>query len=484
MRERLHPAAGAALAALLVAALAGPGEGALAPGEPTREPPPAAGALSLAEAIALAEESSPVLAAARQRAAAAGAEARTTERGVNWPRLALSSGWTATDTPASVFAQKLNAGLFTSADFAIDSLNSPEARAHLASGLALEVPLDLFGKASPAARAARAGADAAAQSAREVELDVRLRVVQAWHRAAVAAHAVGVTQRTAAGAAAREAQIEAQAAAGAALRAELLRARARRRSLEAELAARRGEVQSAAAGLALAIGVPGPVVPALEAQPEPPAAEAPGPTGSAAGAAFESAVPGPLGDWLERVADRPAVGAARSALDAAEQGSLEATRAVRPDLTLSAQLQDDRGPLAEGQTTGAAGVFLRWSLFDPQRDSRRATAESTRAAAASNLAAAEAQSRFEIESAWHAAVAARQRWLAASGGTEEGLEALRVIRERRAAGVATLTDELETEAAALAAELAELTAAADAAVARAALERAAGVSFVATETAP
>ena len=91
---------------------------------------------------------------------------------------------------------------------------------------------------------------------------------------------------------------------------------------------------------------------------------------------------------------------------------------------------------------------------------------------------------FEIVSAWHLAVAASERWDASHGGTEEGLEALRVIRERRDAGLATLTDELETEAAALQAELAEWSAAAGAAVARATLERAAGVGFLPAEETP
>ena len=71
----------------------------------------------------------------------------------------------------------------------------------------------------------------------------------------------------------------------------------------------------------------------------------------------------------------------------------------------------------------------------------------------------------------HAAVAAA----AAVGGTEEGREALRVVRERRASGLATLTDELETEAESLAAELEELRTRTEEALAEAALRRAAGV---------
>ena len=79
-----------------------------------------------------------------------------------------------------------------------------------------------------------------------------------------------------------------------------------------------------------------------------------------------------------------------------------------------------------------------------------------------------------MESAWYRAQAARERYAAAAGGAEEGREAVRVMRERRQQGLATLTDELETEAASLAAEIEELRAATEAAIADAALRRAAG----------
>ena len=72
------------------------------------------------------------------------------------------------------------------------------------------------------------------------------------------------------------------------------------------------------------------------------------------------------------------------------------------------------------------------------------------------------------------AQAARERYAAAAGGAEEGREALRVVQERRQQGMATLTDELETEAASLAAEVEELRAASDAALADATLLRAVG----------
>jgi outer membrane protein TolC len=119
-------------------------------------------------------------------------------------------------------------------------------------------------------------------------------------------------------------------------------------------------------------------------------------------------------------------------------------------------------------------VGLRWTPFDPGRTKRQAAAVAEERAAALDARAAADQVRLEVSLAYRSAVTARERHAAAVGGTEEGREALRVVQERRRAGMATLTDELETETAALAAALAEIAAAAEVAVADAALRRAAG----------
>jgi outer membrane protein TolC len=410
--------------------------------------------ISLAAALALAREENPALAAAASRAEAAAQEATATARAANWPRIAWSGGWTVTDQPSAVFAQRLDAGVLSPSDIAFPTITSPAAHGHLGTALALELPVDLFGKAAPQRQAAAAQARAVGAAADEAKLEVLLQVTAAWYRALVAARAVGATERALAGAAAREGEVDKQVAEGAALRADLLRARARRRQLEAELASRGGERRTALAALQLAVGTDRELEPA--------------------GAATTPAAPADLARWLAAAAERPAVRAAADAAQGAAARARGEARSARPDLLLSAQLRDDRGPFDSGQTSAGGGVLLRWGLYDPQRAARRAAATSARDAAEGDLAAAHDRVRFEVEAAWHAVAAAHQRWLAARGGSEEGAEALRVVRERRAAGLATLTDELETEAVALAAELAELAAAAEAEVSAAALARAAG----------
>jgi outer membrane protein len=418
---------------------------------------PEAVRLTLAEALALAEQQNPDLAAARARVAAAVEGVEVVRRGT-LPHLDLSAGWSYTDIPSAAFAHKLDAGEFTATDFELSRLNDPSAVSHLGTALAVEAPIDAFGKIRTAAESASARARSAGAQVDEGLLDLRFQVVAAYRRAVLAQRAVDITERSLAGSRSREADVEARVTGGAALQSDLLRSRARRREREADLAERRGDVKAAVAALARALGAP---------------------AGTLYQPIDEALAPAPLdGDlavWTARaLAARPALAATEAAVEAARQGVQGEDKSKLPDLGLWGQIQDNRIDLGGGKLTGAVGVSLRWRAFDPARDRRRAAAEAELSAAESLARAAADQVRLEVETAWYRAQAARERSAAAAGGAEEGREALRVVRERRLAGIATLTDELETEAASLAAELQELRAATEAALADAALERAAG----------
>jgi outer membrane protein TolC len=145
-----------------------------------------------------------------------------------------------------------------------------------------------------------------------------------------------------------------------------------------------------------------------------------------------------------------------------------------PDVGLFGRLSDDRIDVDKGSPSFAVGVALRWTPLDPSRGKREAAAIAEQRAATLDAKATADQVRLEVAVAYRRAVSTRERHAAAAGGLEEGREALRVIQERRKAGMATLTDELETETAALGAALHEIGAAAEVAIADAALRRAAG----------
>jgi outer membrane protein TolC len=413
--------------------------------------------LTLAQALEAASRQNPEIVAARERALAQAARAESVGRG-RWPRLSVSSAWTRTDNPTQVFANKLNSGEFTQQDFAIDRLNNPDALSHLQTTLSLEAPIDVFGKIGAQAGAQSASGRAAEADLREAAAALRLRVVEAYRRAEVARRAVAVTERALAGARSREGDMEARVAEGATLRADLLRARARRREREADLAERRGAARVASATLARLLGAPPETsYAAVEA--------APGPAPLA----------GDEAEWTTRaLQSRPSLESARQHVESAGLGERAEHRTILPDVSVFGQLWDDRSSSSGGGQSGVVGAFVRWNAFDPARGKREAAASAELRAAREDLRAAQDDVRLEVAAAFRRAQTARERHAAAAGGAEEGREALRVIQERRQAGIATLTDELETESASLDAELTEIQAAAEAAIADAALARAAG----------
>jgi outer membrane protein len=413
--------------------------------------------LALAEALSLAEQANPELLASAARVTAQAARAEAVSR-MRWPRLGVSLAWSRTDLPAGVFAHKLDSGEFATEDFEVASLNDPAALSHLGTQLSLELPIDVFGKVGSMAGAMAAYGDAAAAGTREATQEVRMRVSEAYRRAEMAGRAIEVTERVVAVAKAREAEIQARVDTGGTLHAELLRARARRREREADLAERRSERRMAEAALARLLGAP----PGVNYVPSegPPAV---------------TTLEGDEAAWVEKsLRQRPLLEAGRRKSAAASALVRNEKRGLLPDVVAFGQLWDNRIRLDDGKQSWAAGVGMRWTPFDPSRERREAAATAEERAAELELRAAADQLRLEVATAYRRALAARERHVAAAGGAEEGREAFRVVQERRRAGMATLTDELETETAALGAALLEIGAAAEVAMADAALRRAAG----------
>lgn len=413
--------------------------------------------LTEAEALARAERDNPELGALRARLAAEQARSAA-QRRATWPRLSGSVDAFRTDEPARVFGARLGRGAFAEPDFAVARLNDPDALSHLQTAVRVEAPVDAFGALRAATRASEAAAEAGAADLGEAVQDVRARVVEAYARAGLALSALQVAQSALGAARAREAELQARVETGTALRADLLRARTRRRQRESDLVQREVERDAAVAVLGRLLGLP---------------------SGEEVAPAVDRGVPEAAADppetWTGRaLSSRGLARAAALRATAAAEAEHAEDRAGRPSLGVYAQLQDDRGLSGGGGRSLTAGAALRWTPFDPTRSRRLAAVRAERQAAESAVRAATDQVRLEVSLAWRRLRAARERVQAAAGGAEEAREALRVVRERREAGMASLTDELEIESAQLEAEMEELRAATEARLAEAALRRAAG----------
>jgi len=428
----------------------------LAPGWAAADPEK----MTLARALQIASDQNPRLAAGRSHAEAAAARAAGASRSL-WPRAALATDWSRSNDPVRVFGEKLDRGEFGVDDFSIDRLNHPAATSHLTTVLSIEAPLDLFGKSSADREASAAAARAAEALAGETREDVRFEVVRAWHEAVLARRAVGAAERAVRWALEREREAESRVDEGAALRADLFRARARRRALESELASRRGDLGTSVAVLTHAVGSPD------HSSVEPAESE---------DVANPEATPQlPLLNWQERARrNRPILHAASEHSNEVAWKERSESLSQLPALGLLGRYQDDRRGFSGGERSGTVAATVRWNLFDPSRAPRSSSASAETRAAREDQRETENLSRLQIETAWQRSRSARERRAAAAGGAEEGREALRVIHERRLAGMATLTDELETEAASFAAELEEIRADTEIAIADAALSRLAG----------
>jgi outer membrane protein len=447
MADPRPPVRRAFTAAVVLGALIASGA---APRAQAAEPEP----LPLEDALSVAEERSPEYLVLRAHAEAQDLRRAATAR-TTWPRLSFVSDLSRTDGPARVFAEKLNRGAFGADDFALPRLNDPDAIGHLGTALALELPVDLAGTTRARVRAEEAGTRALEAQVAEARQDLRLRVTEAYARATLAEAALVATRHALESARSREETLEARVSEGAALRAELLRARTRRRQREADVARGHGDEQASLVSLARVLGTDG-----VQYRPAAPVA-----------AATDDDTT--LDSWRTRaLTGRALATIAMQRRTAAEWARRGEQRATLPTLAGYASAFDDRWSGASRRSY-AVGATVRWT-FDPSQRRRIAAAKADERAAGFERRAAAADVESEVETAWVRRSAAREAIQAASGGAEEGREALRVVRERRAAGLATLTDELETEAASLAAELEELRTRTELALADAALRRAAG----------
>ena len=412
--------------------------------------------LSVKDALSRAQTQNPELKAMRERASASASRGEATRK-QTLPRAGVMLTAERTDNAAAAFAHKLNAGEFSSEDFEIARLNAPGALSHLGTSLFVEVPVDIAGRVGLNADGQAAGNRAFAQNIREAESALRLHVTEAYFGAVLARQSMEATEKALLAARSREDITQERLAEGLALQADVLRVRARRRSREADLASQRADFAVAQAMLARLMGSPD-------------------------GAAFDLTDPldpqsssDTLDGWKARAEiERPALIASREHRTAAGLALRLEERSSWPEVAAQARLMDDRTSFSGGGRSWAIGATLRWNMFDATRGKRVAAALFDERAASEDERATHDRVRYEVESTYRRLVAAQERLTAARGGALEGREALRVVQERRAQGLATLTDELETEAAAFAAELEELDAARNALLAEAALKRAAG----------
>lgn len=404
--------------------------------------------LTLHDAIRTARSGSREAVAGQARAEVA-RERVNQANGFRLPSVTLSEHWVRTDSPAEVFAFRLNQQRFSLADLMTSDPNRPSA---LATGITrLEATLPLFtgGELSTRIEQAGAGARAATDQAIWAGEQAALSAAEAYVMVEQAEEFAALLAK------AREtvsSHVDVAAAfvdQGMLVRSELLRAEVELARIDDLLAQARGDARVARANLAFRIGGPQERIWDLNPLPRP------------------VALGEDIQPWIASADGRMDLAAAREMLRA---GSLEAkvrNAAFLPKLALIGRgdIVDD-APFGTGARSTMVMAVATINLFAGGSDRAAVAAARWEARAAAEDVARFAEGvQLDVRQAFEAAQTARRRQATAEQAIAAAREAERITKERFERGIVKMLDVLDASTALREAQTRELVARAEAQVA-------------------
>lgn len=415
--------------------------------------------LSLREAAQTALEHHPSIAVSQSVVEASAARSREAAAGM-LPKVNFAESFQRSDNPVFVFGALLTQHQFGTANFSIGPLNRPDFLNNFQSQFVVDQPLWDAGLTKHARTAAELGRALSQEESRQTRTQVVAQVVRTYSAAVLAEDMRTATAEALKSAEADLQQAEARRAAGTATDADVLAVRVHVASLKGVKARRDADVEVGQAALNDAMGMP---LEALHTLTTPP--------GDAALAVTSLAE-------YERsaAAHRPEV-AQRQHSQGLAAARLKSSKAMLlPQVAARGVFEADRQEFAaKGGANWSVGVALKWNLFDGNANRARIAAAATeveRARAESRRTASAVQ--LEVRRAWGDWTAAKAQVEAASAAVAEAEESLRIMRNRYAGGLATMTELLRGEVALVETKASRQAALHDLRVAAAGLELAAG----------
>jgi outer membrane protein TolC len=415
--------------------------------------------LTLEQAVQLALERNPRLRAAADQADAAEARADAA-RAAYLPRVDFSQGFTRGNNPVYVFGTLLTQRQFTAANFALPGLNAPTPLNNFQTRFDGQWTLYDFGRTTSRVRGARHLSTAEDFRTEQERQDLILRVVRAYQGVLVAHENLAAARKAVESAAANEARVRSLEQAGLVVASDLLSAQVHTAAIREREIRAANQVELARLALSREIGL-GP-------------ADAREPGGSLA---TPRAPALPVEDYEKlALAERPALRAAELEQQAAASNARAARSEFAPRLSMYASFERDAETLAgHSGTNWIAGARFDVNLYAGGADKARlAEARANERAAENQVEWFRSGVRLEVRQAYLETRAAQQRVEVMRDASAQAAESLRILQNRYDAGLATITDLLRAQVAALDARTAYLAALHDGQVARAQLERAAG----------
>lgn len=406
-----------------------PPEGKQAPLPTSSSPTP----LSLRDAARLALAHNPALTASAHARAAAAAQVDQA-RSLRWPRLETNASFTNGNNPVYAFGTRLGQQRFRLEDFAVNRLNHPDAINNLHVSVGIYQSLWEGGKVQAREQMARLGVDIRAaeeEATRQEILYAVLRDYRAITQAREMLETAEAADRSARSSLERVTNLVEQ---GQTVRSDLLRLETHLADVQRQKLDAAGALASAQAALAADIGeMPGASLPALSALQTLPAEVLPELEVCLRGASEK----------------RPELHQLALAADVARAALRDVKGDYLPSVSAFASLEGNHGTASNsGGGNYTVGVQMRLNLYDgPGRGARLAE---TRARVASLEAQYRAMAQavaLQVIEAYNRVRTASSQYKVANGAVSSAEEALRIVRNRHEAGLATMTDLLGAETA-------------------------------------
>ncbi len=421
------------------------------------EPPP--DPLTPEAAVSLALAHHPMLAAAGASADGARAD-RSLARSGLLPRVGIVEQLNRSTNPVFVFASKLGQERFGPDDFAIEALNRPSPLTNAATRIEVEQNVWDAGRTRLSIGAAGAGVEAADLERQRAGQQIAFEAREAFWNVVLAEQMLAVALESEAAAEENLRLAGERVEAGVALRSDRMSAEVRRSEVRAMRVRAEHGVPVARVALARALGVEGPV---------------------AARLAFDEPQDAPAADdagarVAEALEQRPDLSALDRRLRQSELGLRLARSGRLPLIGAGASYErNDEDPFGGAGDNWSVGLALRLSLFDGGETRARADrARADRARLEQLRRAMRDGIRLQVRAAWADRAVAAERLRLASAALDEAAEALRIVRERYAEGLAVMVELLGAEAALSGARARRVEALRDLAVSIAALDLAVG----------
>jgi len=384
--------------------------------------------LTLEEAERLALESNRSLTAERGRAEAEAAHAEAAGA-FRWPVIAAEAGFSRSDDPVAAFGTRLRQGRFAEEDFALPTLNHPDAVEDWGGALSVRwgaLDATRWAEMSAARHGARAAELVLGRATEATVFQTRILYLDA----------VGAQARLQASLTAEEAArstariVERRLAEGLGTEADVLQAEANLSGAEAVTVAAERELQDARGRLALHLGLPS------------------GTQVVQADTSLAVVPMNPVETFRSEPGLRSDLGASLERQEEAVAGAERATAARLPTLEAFARLSS-HAPEVFGTREGnvTVGVQVSVPIFSggalgAAADEARALERVARAEHEYRLEAA----RTEVEESLRAVEAARRAAVASDAARAAADEAYRLMGRRFEEGMATTTELLQTEA--------------------------------------